>query len=82
MDREPIMTQVMIALHGGTHDSVYHTDSNCPYVKRARNITHKEKHLIESHREECKWCANDRDIDGPTKWHTINNKLQNGEIDL
>jgi len=71
----------------GTHtrSKIYHSEADCPYLKRvqaSREVS--TDHVERQNRRECKLCADEEDNVGKNQgdWHTINHKLETGEIDL
>lgn len=42
----------------GGHQGRMHTDRDCARLKTTtKAVLEKEKHVVESHREMCKWCS-------------------------
>jgi len=72
-----------IATGRHTRRSVYHTESDCPYLRQlqnAREITEEE--LSRRDRRLCKWCDPDATgyKSGGSEWTKLNHKLKTSEI--
>jgi len=74
---------VYIAVGTHTRSKIYHTEKDCPYLKRVqdyREVSHD--HVNRQNRRVCKLCADAEDNKGKNQgdWHDINRKLRNPEV--
>jgi len=73
---------VYIAQNQHTRSRVYHTNTECPYLKRTGEIAAKDIAMVDTHREQCSWCdTGEIDKPGATEWHKINRQLKTQDND-
>jgi len=70
-----------VYIAGGTHtrSKIYHTDAECPYLKRVQEEREVPYEIVaRQNRRECKLCAAEEDNVGKNQgdWHEINRKLK------
>jgi len=76
---------VYIAVGTHTRSKIYHTEEDCSYLKRVQEYREVSQDQVNrQNRRVCKLCADKEDNVGKNQgdWHTINHKLETGEIDL
>ena len=76
---------VYIAVGTHTRSKIYHTDAECPYLKRVQEEREVPYEIVaRQNRRLCKLCADKEDDKGKNsgKWAKLNHKIETGEVEV